>query len=373
MLIYLLSIGTCLWGALCRNKIIKNYIIFFLLIFLCFGYMTGSDWRNYEVAYYAANFRDLFDERFEIGYGILQSICNNLNIDFWTFHIGLKILVFLSICHAISYFRLNLLFFWVLYLPEMGFYLFIDCPFRNLIAFGFFCMAVPALFKRCAKTYFTIVTIAVCFHTSAIILYFIYPLWGKQIKIIYWCILFLLANIIAYDIDNLINNFFSAFFTFSPFVKDKLLYYVMNDDFIQNKINLGTIYRAILFIIFMCFRQKIIKGHRYGEIIFYLSMIYFIIYPFTISLKIFSRFSIYLIPFCLLSAMVLLVSLKSHFIKYGFLTILISWTIAKSYTTLTADCRYIPYSSYFEYILDEKPSYRYRSNYNFYNSHYEEF
>lgn len=373
MLLYLLSILLCLIGAFCKRKITQYYILCFLILFLCFGYMTGSDWRNYEIAYASADFKNLFEERFEIGYGILQSICHFLGIDFWTFHIGLKILVFISLCRYILYLRINLLLFWALFLPEMGFYFFIDCPFRNLIALGIFCLAIPSLFERRAIAYFSIVTIAICFHTSAIILYLIYFLWGKQLKNLYWGILFLASNILAYDIENLINTVFSTFFSFSPFVKDKLLYYVMNDDFIQNKMNIGTIYRVLLFILFICFRQKILNGHKYGYILFYLSMIYFAIYPFTISLKIFSRFSIYLLPFCLSSIIVLLSTMKNHITKYSLLLFLLLWTFAKSYTVLTADCRYIPYSSYLQYMLEDKPSYRYRSNYNFYNSPYENF
>ena len=373
MLLYLFSIVLCLWGALCKNKFIKFYVLFFLLLFLCFGYMTGSDWRNYEVAYNSANFKNILEERFEIGYGILQSIGNSININFWTFHIGVKTLVFFFLCHFTSYCKINSLLFWTLFLPEMGFYLFIDCPFRNLIAFGIFCLAVPALLKRRIKLYFLLVTIAICFHTSAIILYFIYFLWGKNLKCIYWGVLFVLANIVAYDIENLINNVLSIFFTFSPFIKEKLLYYVMNDDFIQNKINIGTIYRVLLFILFVYFRKDIIKGHKYGTIFFYLSMIYFVIYPFTISLKIFSRFSIYLLPFCLLSLIVLLRTMKKTIIKCSLFSFILLWTFAKSYTVLTADCRYIPYSNYLQYMLDEKPSYRYRSNYNYYNSPYEQF
>ena len=29
------------------------FSLFLLMVFLCFGYMTGSDWRNYETEYYS--------------------------------------------------------------------------------------------------------------------------------------------------------------------------------------------------------------------------------------------------------------------------------------------------------------------------------
>ena len=373
MILYLLSIISCLWASLCRNRIIGYYVLFFLLLFLCFGYMTGSDWRSYEVHYNAATFEKIFEERFEIGYGLLESMCNALRIDFWTFHIGLKICVFISLCRFINYFKVNLLLFWALFLPEMGFFLFIDCPFRNLIALGFFSMAIPALFERRANVYFFFITLAVCFHSSAFILFFIYFLWGVRLKSKYWIVLFVIANIIAYDIDTLLVNIFSVFFSAIPFLQDKLLTYVLDENFIQTKLNVGTIYRTLLFILFLFNRSRIENGHKYGTILFYLSMIYFVSYPFTISLKIFSRFSIYLLPFCLLTIIVLLNVVKNNYlVKYAFISLLLLWTFVKSYTVLTADSRYIPYSNYLQYIMKEKPSYRYRSNYNISNSIYGE-
>lgn len=335
--------------------------------------MTGTDWRNYELSYYNASLKTVLDERFEIGYGILQSISNYLSIDFWSFHITLKIIVFCVLCRAINYFKVNLMFFWALFLPEMGFFLFIDCPFRNLIAFGIFCCAVPALSKRCAKEYFLWVTIAICFHTSAFILYFIYLLRNVHLKNKYWVLLFIATNVIAYDIEYIINNVFNALFGSIPFLQDKLLYYVLNDDFLSSKINIGSIYRILLFILFLCGRSKIEEGHKYGNLLFYLSMIYFTIYPFTISLKIFSRFSIYLLPFCLLAMIVLVRTMKKPIMRYSFLGLLLLWTFAKNYTVLTADCRYIPYTNYLQYWMEEKPSYHYRSNYNLHNSPYDEF
>ena len=373
MLLYLLSMLSCLWGSLCKNKVVVYYLLFFLLLFLCFGYMTGTDWRNYELAYYAADFKSILEERFEVGYGILQSVCNALSIDFWVFHIGIKILVFIALCRFIVYSGINILLFWTLFLPEMGFFLFVDCPFRNLIAFGIFCLSVPALLERRAKIYFLLISVAVLFHTSALILYPIYFLCGTHLRNKYWILLFVITNIIAYDIENVITNVFSVAFAAVPFVQDKLLYYVLDEDFIQSKINIGTIYRALLFLLFLYYRPQIVKGHRYGSILFNLSMIYFVIYPFTISLKIFSRFSIYLLPFCLLSLIILLKEIRKPITKILFLAFLLLWSFLKGYTVLTADCRYIPYTNYLQYWMEEKPSYHYRSNYNLYNSPYEEF
>lgn len=51
-----------------RNNIIYYFI---LPLFLCFGYMTGSDWRGYELSFEFNNLTDVLTYRKEIGYGLL--------------------------------------------------------------------------------------------------------------------------------------------------------------------------------------------------------------------------------------------------------------------------------------------------------------
>lgn len=370
MLIYLLAITICFFASLQKNKLVEYYFLLLLLLFLCGGYMTGTDWRVYELAYNDADIKKIFDERFEIGYGILQSICNKFCIDFWTFHIVIKIIIFLCTCRFIDYFKANLLLFWALFLPEMGFFLFIDCPFRNLIAFGIWGIAVPSLLERRAIAYFLLITLAFCFHSSALILYFLYFLWGLHLKNKYWLILFVLMNIMAYKLDYILDNFFVSIFDLAPLLKDKLLAYILDEKYLSSKINIGTIYRAFFFLFLLYYRTRIEEKHQYGKILFYLSMVFFIIYPFTISLKIFSRFSIYLLPFYILNIILLLSVINKSVIRYFVLSILLGWTFIKSYVVLTEDYRYIPYSNYFLYLMEERPSYRYRSNYNINESPY---
>ena len=57
-------------------------------------------------------------------------------------------------------------------------------------------------------------------------------------------------------------------------------------------------------------------------------------------------------------------------VRYIVLFVILGWTLLKTYTTITADYRYIPYSNYFQYLMQDKPSYKYRSIYNIQNSPY---
>ena len=79
-----------------NTKIIFNLLLLLLGIFLCFGYMTGSDWRVYEQLYNSLNFSNLLEnvKGFEFGYPITQIIFKSLGFSFWPFFIILKIICF---------------------------------------------------------------------------------------------------------------------------------------------------------------------------------------------------------------------------------------------------------------------------------------
>lgn len=113
----------------------RTYVVL-LCLFLCFGYMTGTDWRVYEDIYTHINFNNLFYNYFqEPGYYIYMLPFRFLNIDFFVFFIFTKVLCYITIvCKLITYCErfkyIGLMYF----IPCYGFYLFIDNPMRNLIA-----------------------------------------------------------------------------------------------------------------------------------------------------------------------------------------------------------------------------------------------
>ena len=53
ILLYLVTFGLCVWLDLKPNASngFRKFFIVWLYVFLCFGYMTGSDWRSYEPDY----------------------------------------------------------------------------------------------------------------------------------------------------------------------------------------------------------------------------------------------------------------------------------------------------------------------------------
>lgn len=79
----------------------RTYVVL-LCLFLCFGYMTGTDWRVYEDIYTHINFNNLFYNYFqEPGYYIYMLPFRFFNIDFFVFFIFTKVLCYISIINKL--------------------------------------------------------------------------------------------------------------------------------------------------------------------------------------------------------------------------------------------------------------------------------
>lgn len=370
MLIYIVVLVICSWAIFLKNKILKCYVLAFLAVFLCGGYMIGSDWRAYEISYDSSSFGTFLSERYEVGYGFFQALCNTIGIDFWLFYIALKLFVFGTFAYTVRWFGINVFAFLLLFMPEQGFFLFLDCPFRNFIAMGIFSVAIVAAIRCRLVVYTVLIVIASLFHSSAIFLYPFYWIVRMKVNNVVWIVLFALANIFAYKLELLISNIILPLLGISAFLADKFVNYLLSDNYMSNQINVGTLYRIFVFVLLIVHSKRIKFECQYGNALYNISMLYNIIYPFAISIKMFSRFSMYLTLFyvCTLLIMISLIRIKVY--RNLFLSIVFVWSGIKSYSLLTSDYRYIPYSNYFEYMFEEEHSYSYRSNYNFQNSPY---
>lgn len=68
-----------------RNSLEWYYFIVILsMVFYCFGYMTGSDWRSYEIMYEDANWVGLSNPAryIEPGYYLIMLLAKTLHLDF---------------------------------------------------------------------------------------------------------------------------------------------------------------------------------------------------------------------------------------------------------------------------------------------------
>ena len=93
--IYLLILAFAIFLKLGRTRSFNILLFFFLGGFLCLGYMTGSDWRQYEVRYESLTQEGI--PVIEFGWYFYQYVFKFIGIKFWHFFIFTKI-----ICFAIS-------------------------------------------------------------------------------------------------------------------------------------------------------------------------------------------------------------------------------------------------------------------------------
>lgn len=366
MLIYITLILFCfLLSAFKLPKSIENSALILIALFLCFGYMTGSDWYNYEKYYTDEFLSRIVSLRLEPGYFLVQKIAINLGVDFWVFHIAFKLLVFYSLVSFVRWFKINIFLFLALFIPEVGFYLFIDCPFRNLIALGIALIAFRKLFENKTVSYFIYVLIAMSFHLSTAILILIYFVYKKNIKIYIVLIAAIIIYAVAFNVDFLISNVYIPLAKISPLISERLITYFQDTRYISNEISIGAFLRLFVLLILLFFKDVIISGDKNRHYVYNLSILFLLIHPFGITMKIFHRLSIFLIPFYIISIIYLLNSLSIKANKYILYLLFMLLSLKLTYSLVTFDYRYVPYSNYmFYWVKKDFPSIEYRYEYN---------
>lgn len=370
MLIYLAVILFCFILAFFKlPKFVENGALILIALFLCFGYMTGTDWFNYEYYYQVLSVSKKNPISFEIGYNTLQVIFSKLGVDFWVFHILMKLLVFYSIISFIRWLDINVFLFLALFLPEIGFYLFIDCPFRNLIAIGIGLIAYRKLFENKKISFFIFVALAMSFHIASSVLIILFFLYKTNIKTSYYLLLIVVVYILAYNVDFLISKIYIPLTKISSILHERLLVYFLNEDFISQKMSFGAIVRLVILAIILLFKDAIISGDEKRKYIFNMVMVFFLLFPLGASMKILHRFTMFISPLYIIALILMLKSLTIKTNRYLLYTFFVLLSMMQTYLVVTEDYRYVPYTNYAHYwIKKDLPDMYYRHDYNIKNS-----
>lgn len=372
-MLYYLLIGLCFISYYIYNIIECKYrnvfqktIVFIIALFLCCGYMTGTDWRTYEISYQWMTPDTFFSTIlfWEPGFTLYTSLFRFLEIDFWNYLIITKFITFYIFIEALNkycekqYFFLALTFFVVFY----GFFFWIDNPLRNLIAYAVFLLSIPSLIERKMWKYMLIICVATLFHYSAVILFPLYWLLHSRIKntiivLIYilFSIVFLKAEIIFLIIDYLFGWF--------PIIANKLLAYSGQIGEVDGKMfSLGFVLHNVFFILLLLSRKKM-ESMKYGAFLFNSAVLYVFLFRIGLTFTVFMRFAMFCALFYSISVVSVLCNLeiRSKFLYKSYLFLVIFMV---SWFSLIKDSRYIPYSSYLTYLFQDKPDYDYRYYYN---------
>lgn len=344
-------------------------------LFLCCGYMCGSDWRQYEPMYEDIDFNNLFYHYYaEPGYYFYMLLGRILSLSFWQFFIITKIICFIIVSNTIYKYSFNYRYLaWTIFLPQAGFYLFIDNPMRNLIASVIFLSSIKYIINRNKIKYFLCCITALSFHLTAIITPLFYYLLNKRITTKNY----ILAIIIIFSIfssANIFSTILTKFSSINPFILKKVEWYIIGDtaDSGGSAFSIGAILQIIFFFLILKIRKKIEEKEN-GLMILNGSLIFILIYRLGLTISIFSRLQLYLVIFYVIGICFTLYAFKHNVrIILTFLVIIFAGIIG--YKNISANgWKYVPYSNYLVTLLEsESLSYSERSNYNLKKTPYKE-
>lgn len=342
------------------NKNIRMGFVVWLYIFLCFGYMTGSDWRAYELQYQSAD-SYYYNATYEKGFYTLFYFLKLFISDFF---ITLALLKCIYLYTLIRLLR-QITPLWIssisILLPISLLFMVIDNPLRFMVAIIILNIALRYLLNGRTKQFLMIAVIAPFFHITTIFIILILLLikFSKLIlrpKRIVLVVLFFIVSFVFSStgpISNLISQLIPQLELLGA--KNFGSYSVEDNDAF---FTLGSMMNIFLFIIIISFRNYIVENNRYGKEIYASIIIYFFL--FRILLIVPSGFRLVVPMGYFLSIAVAMLLKKSNILRFLFVLyfiILMSKSLWQGYV-------YLPYSNSIWYILTEHKQYSERDNYN---------
>lgn len=359
MIYYLMYTCTYLLSLFKTHKKIQFYWCCFLCLFLTTTYMNGSDWRQYEIFYKYLTISNFGNYWHEKGFALYAAVSKMIYDDFWMFFIITKIIIFIIFVKTINTYSKNKMLVWMFFIPTSGLYLFIDCPFRNLIAIGIFLNAIKYIETRKIKRYFLLILTASLFHKSALIMLMLYfinlkNLSKKKITLIIGICFFIISE----------PTILKLILTKLPLYQDKIRSYILIDSkYAQGSIfSLGNLEKLFVLFLVLYNKNKILQ-QKYGEIIYNFFIIGIIVYKFAVSIEILGRYLLYINIFYILMIDLLIYIIIKNNLKFLYITIIYIYGLLLMNLKLNHYV-YKNYNSYITYIFKEKPDFIERSNFN---------
>lgn len=365
MIIYLTTFILCLVADLLPEKysLFKKGLLVWLYIFLCFGYMTGSDWRNYELIYYQYTDKELLSSQYERGFYYLIYFARQLITDFWIFIALVKVLYLYSVVKFIKLFTNKIFIVLALMLNVNLLFMLVDNPLRFMIGSTLLIAGTRFLLNKNIYKYIIIGLLSVFFHISLVLPFLL------GLTVYYRNYIINKGNrtlVSIYVVFGLISFFPSVLNTISAIIAEneelvanKLLY-AYNIESIDSLFTIGSVLNILLFLVVLKYRDDI-RALRYGDEIFYFTLTYFFLFRILIIFP--TGFRLYL-HFALFYCITLATILKSiKFRKYKKILLLSIGVLL--IRNLWFAYQFIPYSNSIGYIITgNHPTYNYRSNYN---------
>jgi hypothetical protein len=373
MLFYLLTfvLGFVLDFANQDNKTIINIrkiFVVWLYVFLCFGYMTGSDWRGYEITYETIHTIQFFFHR-EIGFYSLFRLLRVFISDYWLAVGLLKCLYFYTLLRVLK--KLTPYWLSVVSLLMTGSLIFIliDNPLRFMVALTIVNIAIEFVLDKKYLVSAALVVASFFFHNTCIFFIVIIPLslFADKLSnvnrlvlaIIFLGVVFLSSNVAI--IETIRTSVVGQVILLSEGMKDYSSYMVESN---KSFFSIGNIIGIIFFFLVLFSRDKVIGNYKNGEFVYGMALIYMFFARVLIMIPTGFRLNI---PFDTFYMLYIVYLIRS---KCFYKWIFIAYFCIAFPRHLWTSYVYVPYSNSIPYILSKHKPYNERSTYNF-NAYYE--
>lgn len=353
MIYYFILFFLFLGSYIKLNKSIKIITFIFLSIFLCFCYELGSDVKNYEEIFFSYDISNFLEFSYEKGY-ILYTVVMKKLFGFWEYYILTKILVIYFFYRIINLLNVNDYFLYFLFYIQMGIYLFIDCPFRNLIAIGLGLRGIEFLLKNKSLYFFFFSIIAIFFHKTAFILLILPFLlnrivlnkFGKINKKILILGIIIVLSLINYDIIIYFIYKIAPYFTV---IQTRLLKYSHKIvSFKGNGLNIQALEKSLIIFIAIWNRKKIVENFKYGREVLILSVFFLFLYRISNGIPILFRLQLFFRIFYLILIVYVYKILDNKVIKAGYKLFYFIYSLGSLYYILYKSTDILlPYKFYF--------------------------
>lgn len=290
VLLYLATIGIGFILGRKGNNVSKRsraIYMMWLFVFLCFGYMTGSDWFHYEMVY--TDF-ETYSSRYESepGSWVLFKIMPQLISDFWIFTALMKCLYLYSFIFLASKITDRLYSVLALSVSCVLAFMLIQNPFRFMMAQIFINFSISLIYASLTKTYpvkvpiikaLSLLILACLFHNTSIIYFVLLPLLFLSphiykansivLFVIYVGITFLVSNLSF--ITEMLEQFVLVASQFAD-MKDYASSYSPEDN--SAFFTIGNLFNFIMFLLVLVSRDSVIRKYSNGKVVYGIAIIY---------------------------------------------------------------------------------------------------
>ncbi|NOH91641.1 EpsG family protein [Vibrio sp. AIC-3] len=344
------------------RKNVFDYAIFFvLMIFFCTTYFNGSDWRIYELLY---NDESLFNsyQHWGIGTELVFSTFRIFGFNFHEMLILVKFFVF-SVCfwYANKYSKTPV-FTFSIFLMLSGYGIFIDNPFRQMLAIPFFLISNIFIIRRSFLGFALCLWLGSFLHTSILLFLPIYFLSMIRLNNKYLIFLIITSYLMSLS-DSILYTVVDSLGKFVPIISFYARHYLEGEG---RFFNISTlIYLSVVFIVYYkSDKVNFSSISRESSTSDNLNTIYFFLYVLCVILSMripdILRFTYYFgLPFAVF------VSTRVSFSISRKIYVLIVCSVL-SINLILSEYKYVPYTNYiYSRIFDQLKDYNYRNSYHY--------